>query len=147
MTLYCWKRKPFFLHLLLYLLNNNHDINTNGCWRAYIVHYICFSKTTVVMCPLTFLVNKQELTTLPLDSTTVLQVFMKLACLFSQAVGLFIGEFVGLYIVLWGVITHESPQGEPDTQQMGSQAVTQTAAHKREKSWGRAPPCGSWNTF
>lgn len=47
-----------------------------------------------------FLVNEQEPTTLPLDSTTVLQVFMKLACLFSQAVGLFIGEFVGLYIVL-----------------------------------------------
>lgn len=47
----CWKRKPFFLHLLLYSLNNNHDINTNGCWCTY----ICFPKTTVVMCLLTSL--------------------------------------------------------------------------------------------
>ncbi len=61
---------------------------------------------------------------------------MKLACLFSPAVGLFMEQFVGLYIVLGEVITHEAPQGEPDTRQMGSLAVTQTTVHGVRRAEG-----------
>lgn len=41
----------------------------------------------------------------------------------------FFGRFVGLCIVLCEVITHAAPQGEPDTRQTDSLAVT-----KREKN-------------
>lgn len=43
--------------------------------------------------------------------------------------GGFFGRFVGLCIVLCEVITHAAPQGEPDTRQTDSLAVT-----KREKN-------------
>lgn len=43
--------------------------------------------------------------------------------------GGFFGRFVGLFIVLCEVITHAAPQGEPDTRQTDSLAVT-----KREKN-------------
>lgn len=78
---------------------------------------------------------------LNLNSNTFLHVFMNPACLFSPAVGLFMGQCVGVYIVLWEVITHGDPQGEPDS---SSNTHTHTAGHQ---SWRRAPPSGSWETF
>lgn len=65
---------------------------------------------------------------------------MILACLLSPAVGLFMAQCVGLYIVLWEVITHEAPQGEPDTQQMGSLAVTRSDYSKGELEELKASP-------
>lgn len=64
---------------------------------------------------------------------------IQFSCFLSPVVRFHRGQFVWLYILLSGVITHESPQGELDTRQMGSQAITQTKAHRAGRAEGYSP--------
>lgn len=59
------------------------------------------------------------------------ELFLKKKKTASPAGGFF-GRFVGLCIVLFEVITHAAPQGEPDTQQTDSLAVTKTEKNKEQ---------------
>lgn len=110
---------------------------------------VCVMSQRSIVLPVVFYCDCPENNYFLLNSRTVLQVFKELVCCCFPAVGLFFFFFYWticwfVHGVMWGNNSWRPPGGDRHTAdgQPGSYTV-----HKSWRSWGLAPPCGSWKTF